>query len=36
MIATIVNIATPEQKAHAREKLQRLIEDCHTMARPRA
>ncbi|MDB5771110.1 MAG: hypothetical protein JWM42_1484 [Burkholderia sp.] len=36
MIATIVNIATPEQKARAREKLQRLIEDCHTMARPRA
>ncbi|OWW22906.1 hypothetical protein AYR66_16120 [Noviherbaspirillum denitrificans] len=32
MIATIVNVATPEQKAHAVKRLQKLIEDCHELA----
>lgn len=32
MIATIVNVATPEQKAHAVRRLQKLIEDCHELA----
>jgi len=32
MIATIVNVATPEQKAHAIKRLQKWIEDCHALA----
>ena len=32
MIATIVNIATPAQREHARRRLQKLIEDCNAMA----
>jgi hypothetical protein len=32
MIATIINVATPEQKAHAVKRLQKLIEDCHELA----
>jgi hypothetical protein len=33
MVTTIINIATPAQKAHAVKKLQRWIEDCHALAR---
>jgi hypothetical protein len=33
MVATIINIATPAQKANARQKLQGWVEDCHTLAR---
>lgn len=33
MVATIVNIATPEQKAHAKKKLQRWVEDVHALSR---
>jgi len=32
MIATIINIATPEQKAHAVKRLQKWIDDCHALA----
>lgn len=32
MIATIVNIATPAQREHAWRRMQKLIEDCNTMA----
>ncbi|WP_420474742.1 DUF6279 family lipoprotein [Noviherbaspirillum sp. ST9] len=32
MISTIINVATPEQKAHAIRRLQKLIEDCHELA----
>lgn len=32
MIATIVNVATPEQKAHAVKRLQKWISDCHALA----
>lgn len=32
LIATIINVATPEQKAHAVKRLQKLIEDCHELA----
>jgi hypothetical protein len=32
MVATIVNIATPEQKAHAAKRMQNWIEDCRTLA----
>lgn len=32
MVATIVNIATPAQREHARSRLQKLIEDCNTLA----
>jgi len=32
MIVTIVNIATPVQREHARQRLQKLIEDCNAMA----
>lgn len=32
MIAVIVNVATPEQKAHAARRLQKWIEDCHSLA----
>lgn len=32
MIAAIVNIATPEQRAHAERRLQRLVNDCHALA----
>jgi hypothetical protein len=32
LAATIVNLATPEQKAHATRRLQKLIEDCHAMS----
>ena len=32
LIATIVNVATPEQKAHAARRLQKWIEDCHELA----
>jgi hypothetical protein len=32
MISTIINVATPEQKAHAVRRLQKLIEDCHELA----
>lgn len=31
MIATIVNLATPAQKAHAAKKIQQWIEDCRTL-----
>ncbi|HEY0843757.1 MAG TPA: DUF6279 family lipoprotein [Noviherbaspirillum sp.] len=31
-VATIVNVATPAQKAHAIKRLQRLIDDCHQLA----
>jgi hypothetical protein len=33
MVTTIINIATPAQKAHAVKKLQRWVEDCHALAR---
>jgi hypothetical protein len=33
MVVTIINIATPAQKANARQKLQGWIEDSHTLAR---
>ena len=32
MIATIINVATPEQKAHAVRRLRKWIEDCHALA----
>ena len=32
MIAVIVNVATPEQKAHAERRLQNLMNDCHALA----
>jgi Family of unknown function (DUF6279) len=32
MIATIINIATPAQRAHAVQRLQKLAEDCKSMA----
>lgn len=32
LVALIVNIATPAQKAHAVKRLQNLIDDCNTMA----
>jgi hypothetical protein len=32
MVATIVNVATPEQKAHAVKRLQKWIDDCHALA----
>jgi hypothetical protein len=32
MVATIVNIATPAQREHAHRRLQKLIEDCNTLA----
>lgn len=32
MIAVIVNIATPEQRAHAERRLQSLVNDCHALA----
>lgn len=32
LMATIINMATPEQKAHAVRRLQKLIEDCHELA----
>ena len=32
LIATIVNMATPEQKAHAIKRLQRWIDDCNALA----
>lgn len=32
LVATIVNIATPEQKAHAAKRLQKWIDDCHALA----
>ena len=31
LVATIVNLATPEQKAHAVKRLQKWIDDCHTL-----
>lgn len=33
MVTTIINIATPAQKAHAVKKLQSWVEDCHALAR---
>jgi hypothetical protein len=32
MVATIVNIATPEQREHALKRLQKWIEDCNSLA----
>jgi hypothetical protein len=32
MVVVIVNLATPEQKEHAVKKLQKWIDDCHTLA----
>lgn len=32
MVAAIVNMATPEQKAHAAKRLQKWIDDCHALA----
>ena len=32
MVAVIVNMATPEQKAHAIKRLQTWIDDCHALA----
>lgn len=32
MAALIINMATPEQKAHAVKRLQKLIDDCNTLA----
>ena len=32
VVATIVNIATPAQRQHARARLQKLIEDCNALA----
>lgn len=32
LAALIVNMATPEQKAHAVKRLQKLIDDCNTLA----
>jgi len=32
LIATIINMATPEQKAHAVKRLQRWIDDCNSLA----
>jgi hypothetical protein len=32
MVATIINIATPKQRAFASERLQKWIEDCRTLA----
>lgn len=32
MVALIVNIATPEQKAHAARRLQTLIDDCRSLS----
>jgi hypothetical protein len=32
LATTIINIATPQQKAHAMRQLQQWIEDCHQMA----
>ncbi|SNS09987.1 hypothetical protein SAMN06265795_10113 [Noviherbaspirillum humi] len=32
MLAAIVNLATPEQKAHAARRLQQWIDDCHNLA----
>lgn len=31
LVATIVNMATPEQKAHAVKRLQKWIDDCHNL-----
>jgi hypothetical protein len=33
MVATIINIATPQQKAHAKKRLQRWVEDVHALSR---
>lgn len=32
MVAIIINVATPEQKAHAMKRLQKYIEDCENLA----
>ncbi len=32
MMAVLINLATPEQKAHADKRLQQFINDCHTLA----
>jgi hypothetical protein len=32
LVALIWNIATPSQKAHAADRAEKLIEDCHTLA----
>jgi hypothetical protein len=32
LVALIWNIATPAQKAHAADRVEKLIEDCHTLA----